>query len=196
MTTVCFYTDSCPLFTDYFFYFRALFHHMNKNFPLQQLIRRAHQKKKALGKFLKKLKRNPPKDLLKIVKQANAETEKEIDCLACSNCCRTMTPTFKKSEVKKIAAFKGMTYQQYFDKYLMIDDDNGDIVNQSQPCQHLDLKTNYCEVYDIRPWDCSGFPHFKRKDIIDQTAVYTENLHRCPITLSVIEKIEAAIING
>lgn len=166
---------------------------MNKKFPLQSIIRRAHQKKKSLGLFLKRLKRKPPTDLLKIVKQANAETEKEINCLDCSNCCRTMTPTFKKSEVKKIAKFKGMTYQQYFDKYLMIDEDNGDIVNKKQPCQHLNLKTNMCEVYEIRPYDCSGFPHFKRKDFIDQTAVYTENLHRCPITLSVIEKIEKEV---
>lgn len=168
---------------------------MKEQFPLQRFIRRAHQKKKSLGKFLNKLKRKPPEKLLSIVRKANEETEKEIACLECSNCCRTMTPTFKKSEVRKIAAFMGMTYKEYFDKYLMIDKDNGDIVNQNQPCQHLDLKTNYCEIYAIRPWDCSGFPHFKRRDFLDQTAVYTENLHRCPITLSVIEKIEAEV-NG
>lgn len=91
-----------------------------------------------------------------IVKKVDAEVWAETKCLDCANCCRTMTPTFSKAEVKKIATHIGMTYQTYFDKYLKIDEDNGDIVNINQPCQHLNLKTNKCNVYDIRPKDCSG----------------------------------------
>ncbi|MBL7800580.1 MAG: YkgJ family cysteine cluster protein [Chitinophagales bacterium] len=166
---------------------------MNKTLPLQQLIRRAHQKKKHLGEFLKKLARRKPAHLLKEVKQIETQVWKEVDCLECSNCCRTMTPTFKKSEVKKIAEHVGMTYDQYFKKYLKIDEDNGDIVNQNQPCQHLNLRTNKCSVYAIRPIDCSGFPHLKRKDFLDQTKVYTNNLQYCPATLATIERLEKAM---
>ncbi len=75
---------------------------MSKTLPLQQLIRRAHQKKKHLGEFLKELARKKPIHLLKEVKQIEAQVWKEVDCLESSNCCRTGPPTFKKSKVKKM----------------------------------------------------------------------------------------------
>jgi len=156
--------------------------------------RRAYQKKKALTKFLQSLKRKKNIKLMPIVKKVDAEVWAETKCLDCANCCRTMTPTFSKAEVKKIANHVGMTYQVYFDKYLKIDEDNGDIVNVNQPCQHLNLKTNKCRVYEIRPKDCSGFPHFVRADFLDQVEVYSENLHRCPATLAFVEKLEKEVM--
>jgi Fe-S-cluster containining protein len=168
---------------------------MNKTFSLDRTIRRAHQKKKSLTKFLSSLHKRKLPNLLKTVKAIDKEVWAEINCLDCSNCCRTMTPTFSKAEVKRIAEHIGMTYMSYFDKFLKIDEDNGDIVNINQPCQHLNLKTNMCNVYAIRPKDCSGFPHFVRNDFLDQTKVYAENLHRCPATLAMVEKLEKIILN-
>ncbi len=159
---------------------------------LGKLIRRGQQKKKSLALVLKKIAKLPPKELQKLIKQKDKETWAEIDCLACANCCKTMTPTFKKAEVKKIAAHFKMSYQQYFDKYLMIDEDNGDIVNRNPPCQHL-KKDNKCEVYAIRPKDCSGFPHHVRKDFDYQVSrgTYQNNIPRCPATLAFVEKLAA-----
>jgi Fe-S-cluster containining protein len=154
---------------------------------------RAYQKKKSLAAFLKKIAKKPPTDLLKKVKAANNEVWQEVSCLACANCCKTMTPTWKESEIKKVAAFVGMDYDAYYKKYIKIDEDNGDLVNQNTPCQHLNLKNNMCKVYEVRPHDCKHFPHFIRKDFTDQTQVYTENLHRCPATLLLIEKLEKAV---
>lgn len=157
---------------------------------VQYYRNRAYQKKKSLAAFLKKLKRKPPKNLLEKVKAADKEVWKEISCITCANCCKTMTPTWNKNEIKKVAAFVGLDYQSYYDKYITVDEDNGDLVNKSTPCQHLDLKTNLCKVYEVRPKDCKHFPHFIRKDFTDQTQVYTENLHRCPATLLLIEKLK------
>jgi Fe-S-cluster containining protein len=154
---------------------------------------RAHQKKKKLAAFLKKLLKKTPANLLQQVKIADEEVWKEVSCLGCANCCKTMTPTWKKTELKKVAAFVNMTYEDYYEKYIKVDEDNGDLVNKIQPCQHLNMKTNMCSVYEIRPHDCRHFPHFIRKDFLDQTKVYTENLHRCPATLLLVEKLEAAI---
>jgi hypothetical protein len=168
---------------------------MANEFSLPKLVRRAHQKKKSLGLFLNRVKRNPPKDLQKQVKAADKATWAEVECLSCANCCRTMTPTFKKSEVKVIAAHLKMSYKEYFDKYLMIDDDNGDIVNRIQPCQHLNLKDNKCSIYAIRPSDCSGFPHHVRKDFLWQieNKTYLGNIPRCPATLIFVEKLQQAM---
>ncbi|MBX2902941.1 MAG: YkgJ family cysteine cluster protein [Chitinophagales bacterium] len=154
---------------------------------------RAYQKKKSLAAFLKKLTKKPPVDLLKKVKAADKEVWQEMSCIACANCCKTMTPTWKKSEIRKVATFVGMDYETYYREYIKVDEDNGDLVNQTTPCQHLNLKTNMCSVYEVRPHDCKHFPHFIRKDFTDQTSVYTENLHRCPATLLLIEKLEKNI---
>ncbi len=169
---------------------------MSKKLNVPAIVRRAYQKKKHLSSFLKSLHRRKLPKLLDTVKAVDKEVWAEINCLDCANCCKTMTPTFKKSEVTKIATHLNMTYKQYFDKYLMIDEDNGDIVNKNTPCQHLNLKTNMCSVYELRPHDCSGFPHFIRKDFLDQTGVYTENLHRCPATLAMVEKLEQQILKA
>lgn len=164
---------------------------------IQRLIRRGRQRKKALDAFLKKLKRRNPRNIFALSKQADAEMWKEIDCLDCANCCKTMTPTFTRAEVKRIAAHLGMTFNQYWDKYLEVDDDNGDIVNKNQPCQHL-RKDNKCSIYDIRPSDCSGFPHHVRRDFFYQVQekTYQENIPRCPATLTFIEKLEKLVEEG
>jgi Fe-S-cluster containining protein len=161
------------------------------------LIRRAHQKKKKLALFLKKLRKKDPKNIQSLVKQADTEMWAGTDCLACANCCKTMTPTFKKSEIMRIAERVGMTYQKYFDKYLKVDEDNGDIVNQNTPCQHLG-KDNKCKVYDIRPHDCRTFPHHVRKDFWYQVEekTYVNNLPRCPATLRFVENLEKLVEAG
>jgi uncharacterized protein len=155
---------------------------------IEKSARRAYQKKREISLFLKTLNRKKPKNLLQITKETDKEVWQEIDCQKCAHCCKTMTPTFTKPEVKKIAASINLTYEEYFEKYLMIDADNGDIVNRNTPCQHL-RKDNRCGVYEIRPFDCSSFPHTNRKDFLDQSEVFVNNLHRCPATLSMMEKL-------
>lgn len=135
------------------------------------------------------MEKNPPRGLLKTNAEVGAETWSEVDCLDCANCCKKMTPTFKKSEVKRIATHVGLTEKEYFEKYLMVDKDNGDIVNKSTPCQHLNLKDNKCGVYEIRPADCRLFPHFQRKDFNDISYVIADNVPRCPATLVFVEKL-------
>jgi Fe-S-cluster containining protein len=123
-----------------------------------------------------------------MAQKLDKESFENISCLKCANCCKVMTPTFKKAEVKRIAEHVGMTYKQYFDKYLYYDE-TGDIMNKNTPCQHLG-KNNMCSVYEIRPKDCSGFPHTQSKDFklfIPETHI--QNLEFCPATFYVVEKM-------
>jgi Fe-S-cluster containining protein len=166
---------------------------MDNEFKVAYFERRGRQKKSDLKKFLKRVEKNKPRNLIKTNAGLAVETWNEVACLNCANCCKKMTPTFKKTEVKRIAAHMGMSYKQYFDKYLVVDEDNGDIVNQNTPCQHLDLATNKCNVYDIRPDDCRLFPHFQRKDFNDISYVIAENVVSCPATLIFVEKLKNVI---
>src|SRR6267154_1464064 len=127
--------------------------------PLEQ-IKKNRKQKKALLKFLRGLTHRKVKNLDAKAIALNNEAFTKVDCLKCANCCKTMHPTWKKAEVKRVAQHVGLSYKEYFDKHLVLED--GDIMNKKAPCQHLG-KDNMCSIYDIRPADCKGFPHTQNK---------------------------------
>ncbi len=154
---------------------------------------RAYQKKKVLASFMKKLEKKRPRKAHAMMREAEKEAWKKIDCTSCGNCCMTMTPTWKKSEIKRLATHLGMTYQEFYDKWLYTEDETGDIMNRTTPCQFFNVKKGLCNVYEMRPHDCATFPHLYRKDFFDQMEVYTDNLHRCPATLVAMEHLHKAM---
>ncbi len=159
-----------------------------KNFKIQ-----LPKNKKKLTQFLKKFDTKYIRGISKIVEEVEVETWNEVDCLECANCCKVMTPTFTKEDIKRISAYLNMSEKDFFDKWLMIDEDNNDIVNKKQPCQFLDLKTNKCTIYEVRPLDCSEFPHFKRKPFGDFNHVYEQNINYCPATFKLVSKLKERI---
>jgi hypothetical protein len=66
-------------------------------------------------------------------------------------------------------------------------------MNVKQPCQFLDLKTNMCSIYEVRPADCAGFPHLSKKKAVDYMHVHKQNIEYCPATFKMVEKLKAAI---
>jgi Fe-S-cluster containining protein len=155
--------------------------------------RRATRKKKELGKFLKKLAKDKPKGILKTVAAADKATWEEISCISCANCCKTMTPTYTRKDVNRISKHFKMSYDEFYKKWLKLDT-NKDIINKSTPCQFLG-KDNLCTIYEIRPDDCAGFPHFIRRDFMYQVEekTYLNNIGHCPATLVFVENIQKAI---
>jgi Fe-S-cluster containining protein len=154
---------------------------------------RAYRKKKQLAKFLKQAGKSTRKGILKVTAEADKAAWKEVDCTTCANCCKKMTPTYNKKDINRIAKHFGLSYQQFYDKWLMVDE-NKDVVNKNKPCQFLG-KDNRCTIYAIRPLDCAEFPHFTRKDFRYQAAekTYTNNLALCPATLVFVEKLQQAL---
>lgn len=145
-------------------------------------------RRRELKKFLNGLEKRNIKGADSLAKQINDEAFKSIDCLKCANCCKTMAPTFKKSEVQRIAAHVGMTYDAYFKKYLKVDKE-GDIMNKHTPCQHLGAD-NKCTVYEIRPKDCSGFPHTHKRDFVEFIPeTHVQNVDYCPATYYIVDKM-------
>jgi len=157
------------------------------NEPLEYL-KKNRKKRKTLTTFLKGLSRRKVRGIDPLAQRMNKEAFQKIDCLQCANCCRVMTPTWKKTEVKRVAEHVGMTYDEYFKKHLYIDK-TGDIMNKKTPCQHL-AADNKCSIYEIRPKDCSGFPHTQSREFklfIPETHI--QNLSYCPATFYVVEKM-------
>ncbi len=162
----------------------SLLNAFKKNLPKQR---------KSLILFLKKFDKKFVYGIQKHIDKASDETWAETDCLSCANCCKVMTPTFTKSDLKRISAHFNMTEKEFYDKWLETDKDNGDKVNRVQPCQFLDLQTNKCNIYEIRPEDCAKFPHFKRKPFGDFNHIHTQNIEYCPATFKFISKLQQSI---
>lgn len=145
--------------------------------------------KKAFKRFLNKLDKKPPKDLFKNISTIEKEVWKKIDCLSCANCCKKMTPTFTITDIKRISGFLKMTESDFKAKWLFYDEKDKDWQNTTQPCQFLNLQTNKCNIYDVRPADCSGFPHFNKRKPELYLHVHQQNIEYCPATYKMVEKL-------
>ena len=161
---------------------------------LRSFRRKVRFNKKRLKSFLTRLEKKTPKCLYKIAAATEKEVWKEVDCLSCANCCKTMSPTFTKTDIKRISKHFGQTPDEFTKQYLR-KDKIGDMLNKVEPCQFLNLKDNKCSIYEIRPLDCSGFPHLSKKRMLDYMHVHKQNIEYCPATYKLVEKMQASI-NG
>jgi Fe-S-cluster containining protein len=141
-----------------------------------------------LRRFLTKLENNPPRGLEALTVEADREVWAEVDCLACSNCCRVMTPTYTKQDQRRISSHLGMTVEAFQEKWLY-KDRKGEWMNRSTPCQFLDKRTNMCSIYPIRPVDCAGFPHLAKKPAKTYMHIHKANVQYCPATMIFVEKM-------
>ena len=151
--------------------------------------------KKALRSFLSRISKNPPRGLDNITAAVEKEVWKEVDCLSCANCCKTMSPTFTKTDIKRISKHFSQTPEQFTKQWLR-KDRGGDLLNKTEPCQFLNLKDNKCSIYAIRPLDCSGFPHLPKKKMVEYMHVHKQNIEYCPATYKLVEKMQRLIDNG
>lgn len=155
---------------------------------VRSLKRKLVHHRQAFRKFLNRSEKNPPRGIDKLTPQVEPEVWKDVDCLECANCCKTMTPTFTPKDLKRISAHFNQTPEEFRKKWL-VKDRNKDLVNKLQPCQFLDLKTNKCNIYAIRPEDCAGFPHLSKKKWVEYAHVHKQNIDYCPATYKMVEKI-------
>lgn len=156
---------------------------------LRSFKQKVRHNRRRFRLYLSRLEKNPPKNLKALTEIADKQAWKEVDCLSCANCCKTMSPTYTASDIKRISAHFKMTVPEFKEKYLYKDKKEGDWMNVKQPCQFLNLKDNKCSIYEIRPADCSGFPHHDKKRMTDYTHVYKQNVEYCPATYKWVEKM-------
>ena len=112
-----------------------------------------------------------------------------------SQCCKAMTPTYSLKDMKRISAHLGMTIEEFKKRWLKKERGSGDWINQTTPCQFLDIKTNYCTIYSVRPADCAEFPHLKKK-AVDYLHIHRQNIDECPATFRMVENMEILLNNG
>ncbi len=156
---------------------------------LRSFKQKVRYHKKGLRSFLTRVLKDQPRGLDKLAAATEKEVWKEMDCLTCANCCKTMSPTFTKTDIKRISAHFKQTPEEFTTKWLR-KDKIGDMLNKTEPCQFLNLNDNKCSIYEIRPADCSGFPHLAKKRMIDYVHVHKQNIEYCPATYKLVEKMQ------
>lgn len=156
---------------------------------LRSFKQKARNQKTKMRRYLSRLEKKPPTKLDQKIEVLEKEVWQETDCLTCANCCKTMTPTFTQKDIKRIAAHFSMTPDAFKEKWLRREKGGDrDWLNKTEPCQFLDLKTNMCAIYEIRPDDCRGFPHLSKK-FKDFVHVHKQNVEYCPATFRLVEKM-------
>jgi Fe-S-cluster containining protein len=159
---------------------------------LRSFRQKARLNKKKLRTFLRKIEKDTPRGLDKLTASLAPEVWKEIDCLTCANCCKTMSPTFTKTDINRISKHFGQTPAAFTKKWLR-KDRIGDMLNKTEPCQFLNLTDNKCSIYEIRPADCAGFPHLPKRKMVDYMHVHKQNIEFCPATYKLVEKMQEAL---
>jgi uncharacterized protein len=162
-----------------------------KRINFRQFKKKVQERKRSLRRFLTRMETVPLNRSKKITQELEPEVWREVDCLGCANCCKTMTPTFTAADISRIARHLNMSGDEVKNKWLNKEKRTGDWVNKKTPCQFLDLTTNKCNIYAVRPADCAGFPHL-RKNFKDYGHVHKQNVECCPATFLMVEKMQAA----
>jgi len=160
---------------------------------LKTFRKKVKENGRAFKRFLTKIEKAPPRGLDSAVAKLEPAVWAETDCLTCANCCKTMTPTYTKQDIKRIAAHFKQTPEEFKQQWLKYDKKDDDWQNKTEPCQFLNLKDNKCSIYAIRPLDCSGFPHLPKKKMVEYMHVHKQNIEYCPATYKLVEKMKIAM---
>ncbi|MBZ5857020.1 YkgJ family cysteine cluster protein [Flavihumibacter profundi] len=160
---------------------------------LRQFKKQVKDNKRKFKRFLTKIETERPRGLDKLTPVLDKEVWEEVDCLTCANCCKKMSPTFSQKDITRISAHLNMTVPAFKEKWLFFDKKDKDWMNVKQPCQFLDLKTNMCSIYEVRPADCAGFPHLTKKKLVDHVDTHKQNIEYCPATYKMVEKMKARL---
>jgi len=153
---------------------------------LRSFKQKARHRKTKFVRFLSRLRSNPPAKLDHLAITINKEIWKEVDCATCANCCKTMSPTYTAKDIKRIASHFEMAPKEFRLNWL-VKDRQGDWLNKSTPCQFLNIDTNKCGIYDIRPADCVSFPHITKKKMVEYIHIHQQNVDSCPATYKMVE---------
>ncbi len=138
--------------------------------------------------FLKRLKRQPPRDLDEVVHRLHEQVFAKTACLNCANCCKTTGPLWNERDKERVAKRLRLKTADFESSYLRLDED-GDWVLKQLPCPFLEAD-NACSIYEDRPKACREYPHtdrVKQAQILDLTA---KNALVCPAVSEIVARME------
>ena len=113
----------------------------------------------------------------------------QIDCCACGNCCREISPVLSGYDVTRLATGLRVSKPEVIQRYLQPDKEEEDSFTfRDTPCPLL--SGNMCTVYEFRPEDCRSFPHLHKEEFVFRLIQAVQNCAVCPIVFHVFERLK------
>ena len=153
----------------------------------QDLLNQSIAEKEIYKKFVQRLKKSNHRTLDATFHQAHNQAFKNIDCLACANCCKTTSPIFRDVDIRRLSKRLRLSEAAFIAQYLKMDSDS-DYVLTSAPCSFLGAD-NYCSVYEDRPLACREYPHTDRKNMYQILDLTRKNMEICPAVTQIMQEI-------
>jgi Fe-S-cluster containining protein len=153
---------------------------------LAKIAWHARENKEENLRFKNFLKAQNGRKLDILVNKLHDEVAAKIDCTACGNCCKQLSPCLTKADIKNIATAVDMPIEETIDRYT--EPLGSDLSLKHLPC--IFLKENMCTVYQYRPETCASFPHLHKEGFNTQLRRHLDNYSICPITFNVIERLK------
>jgi Fe-S-cluster containining protein len=122
-----------------------------------------------------------------LVHRLNEVISARIDCTACGNCCKELSPTLSKGDLKQIAEATRKSVEEVIAAYTERDAE-GDTSFRHMPCCFL--AHNKCTIYQHRPEVCHSFPHLHKPAFSSRLRSAINNYAICPIVFNVIERMK------
>ena len=113
---------------------------------------------------------------------------KQIDCLTCGNCCRTLQIVVDDQDIQRLARRLSTTPRQFSKQYVETDEYKTQYL-KSTPCSFLGAD-NRCSVYEDRPQACRDFPYLHAEDFRSRTLMMIDNAAVCPIVFNVWQQLK------
>jgi len=146
------------------------------------------ENKKSILNSFKSIRKQKTNRIDTLFKQMHVDVFSETDCLTCANCCKTTSPVFKSKDIENIAKYLKLKPTQLVEKYLFMDDE-GDYVVKKSPCAFLN-EDNSCNIYDVRPIACQGYPHTDRRKVHSILSITESNAMVCPAVNEMVKRID------
>ncbi len=154
---------------------------------IQDWNNRKNKQAKIHKKFVDKLKRKPAKEINSKAEQQHDQVFRELDCLDCANCCKTIPPILNRADIRRIAKSLNLKPAEFEGKYIKVDRD-GDKVMNSTPCPFL-LEDNKCSIYEVRPRACREYPHTDNFQFVEHSNLLPINSRHCPAVFHILERM-------
>lgn len=108
------------------------------------------------------------------------------DCSQCRNCCQQLGTSLSDEEITAIAAFLGISKQEFIETYLTAGIDGLEL---KAPCRFLGTKGD-CELEACKPISCRDFPYTNRPDRLSSSLSILSFAEVCPVVFEILERLK------
>lgn len=132
-----------------------------------------------------------PEEIGEIVHRLYKGVSSKIDCKACANCCKEITPVLDAEDIEKLSTGLGISTAEFKERYPVEDEVSNGFKIEIKTCPFL--KDNSCSLYAYRPKDCRSYPHLHKDGFVFRLMDVIANCSVCPIVFNVYEALKGEL---